>query len=298
MKVAVTTPTGNIGKVVTDRLLQAGADVTLLVRDPAKVKGFTDRGARAVACNLEDGDSVTRATRGAECLFWLTPPNYAAPAFRAYQNRLGRAAAGAVKANGIRRVVHLSSVGAHLESGTGPILGLHDTEQMLAATGASVTNLRPGMFMENHLASLPTILQAGSVFLPVPGGVRANFIATRDVGAIAAARILDAGWSGRHDPELRGPEDLTFDEVAAAIGEALGTPVRHVQVGPEQLRDALAGMGASPDAAKTMAELFDGIASGRLEHTRPPSAETTGATTFAAFAREVMAPAARAAAPR
>ncbi|HMB70326.1 MAG TPA: NAD(P)H-binding protein, partial [bacterium] len=177
MKVAVTTPTGNIGSVVTDKLLAAGADVTLLVRDPGKVKAFADRGAKAVAGSLDDAEYVTLATRGADCLFWLTPPNYAAPDFRGYQNEVGRCAAAAVKSNGISRVVHLSSLGAHLDSGTGPILGLRDIEGMFADTGAHVTNLRPGMFMENHLMSLPTILEAGSVFLPVPGTLRANFIA-------------------------------------------------------------------------------------------------------------------------
>lgn len=298
MKVAVTTPTGNIGRVLTDKLLEAGAEVTLLVRDPAKVKGFTDRGARAFAGSQEDGEFVTQATRGADCLFWLTPPSFTAPKFREYQNRLARNGAAAVKANGIGRVVVLSSVAAHLDAGTGPILGLRDTERMMAETGAHVTNLRPNSFMENFLMSLPTILQAGSVFLAVPGGHRARFIATRDIGAMAAARILDSGWTGGHDLELHGPENLSYDEVAAAIGEALGSPVRHVPVTLDQTREALAGMGASPDAAATFVELYDGIARGRVAGTQPAGPANTGKTTFAAFAREVLVPAARAAAAR
>ena len=80
MKVAVTTPTGNIGRVVTDKLLDAGADVTLLVRDPGKVRAFTERGAETEAGSLDDGEYVKKATAGAECLFWVTPPNYAATA--------------------------------------------------------------------------------------------------------------------------------------------------------------------------------------------------------------------------
>jgi uncharacterized protein YbjT (DUF2867 family) len=241
---------------------------------------------------------VKRATAGADCLFWVTPPSFTAPDFRRYQNGLGRNAAAAVKANGIARVVHLSSVGAQLDAGTGPILGLHDTEAMLAETGAHVTNLRPGSFMENHLMSLPTILQAGSVFLPVPGDRPHNFIATRDIGAMASARILDSGWTGRHDLELRGPEDLTHDEAAAVIGKALGIPVRHVVVTSEQTREALMGMGASPSVAAAFVELYEGIGNGILEHTQRATPETTGSTTFAEFARDVMAPAAQAAAAR
>ncbi|HMB71654.1 MAG TPA: thioesterase domain-containing protein, partial [bacterium] len=113
--------------------------------------------------------------------------------------------------------------------------------------------------------------------------------------AMAAARILDSGWTGRHVPELRGPEDLTFDEVAATIGDALGRKVAHVRVTADQMREALAGMGASPNAADTMVELYEGITAGRLDHTLPGTPETTGPTTVAEFARTVMAPAAQAA---
>jgi uncharacterized protein YbjT (DUF2867 family) len=246
---------------------------------------------------LEDAEFVKRATRSVDCLFWLTPPNFGAADFRAYQNVLARSAAGAVRANGIARVVFVSSLGAQHSSGTGPILGLHDTEKMLTAAAPDVTCLRPGMFMENHLNSLASIRQAKSVFLPIPGAATARFIATRDIGEMAAKRILDTGWRGHEVRELHGPDELSFDGAAAAISEALGERVTHVQVTLEQTREALLGMGASPSVAAAYVEMFEGAMRGLLEPTQRPAPETTGKTTFARFAREVLAPAFRTAAP-
>ncbi|MGQ0722109.1 MAG: NmrA family NAD(P)-binding protein [Candidatus Eiseniibacteriota bacterium] len=297
MKVAVTTPTGHIGGVVTDALLRAGADVVLLVRDPAKVKGFTARGAAAQAGSLEDAEFVRRATRATDCLFWVTPPSFGAADFRGYQNVLGRSAAAAVRANRIARVVLVSSLGAQHASGTGPILGLHDTEKLLTGAAPHVTCLRPGMFMENHLNSIEAVRQAKSVFLPIPGSWTTRFIATRDIGEMAAKRVLDTGWRGHEIRELHGPEELSFDGAAAALSEALGERVTHVQVTLEQTREALLGMGASPSVAAAYVELFEGAARGLLEPTQPPTPETTAKTTFARFAHEVLAPAVRGAAP-
>lgn len=293
MKIAVTTPTGHIGSVLTGKLLDAGAEVTLLARKPEKVKSFTDRGARAVQGTLDDAEYVEKATRGADALFWLTPPSFAAHDFRAYQNEIARSGARAARANSIPRVVHLSSLGAHRSEGTGPILGLHDAEAMFDEAAKNVTHLRPGMFMENHLNTLESIRTANSVFLPISGDFTARFIATRDIAGFAARRLLDGGWSGKSVQELHGPERLTFDQVAALISEAAGQPVAHVPVGRDQTIEALVGMGASPNVAETMAELYDGARKGLLEPTQPLTPERTGSTRFAEFAREVLVPALR-----
>jgi uncharacterized protein YbjT (DUF2867 family) len=297
MKVAVTTPTGHIGGVVTDALLRARAEVVLLVRDPAKVKPFAARGASLQTGSLEDADFVKRATQGVDCLFWVTPPNFGAADLRGFQNVLARSAAGAVQGNRIGRVVLLSSVGAQHASGTGPILGLHDTEKMLRAAAPDVTCLRPGMFMENHLNSVESIRQAKSVFLPIPGAATTRFIGTRDIGEIAAKRIQDGSWRGHHAVELHGPELLSFDGAASAISSALGERVTHVQVTLEQTREALLGMGASPSVAAAYVELFEAAARGLLEPTQPLAPETTGRTTFQTFARDVLEPAIRGVAP-
>ena len=131
MRVTVTTPTGHIGSVVARQLLDAGAEVVLPVRHPEKVAGLAERGAKVMKGTLADAAFLTEACRGVDALFWVTPPDLAAPDYLAHYAALGRSAATAVKESGITQVVNLSSVGAHLKEGTGPIKGLYPIEKML-----------------------------------------------------------------------------------------------------------------------------------------------------------------------
>lgn len=293
MRIAITAPTGNVGAPLVARLLEAGAgeDLVLLARHPAKLAGAAARGATVRTGSLEDAGFVVDATEGADVLFWLTPPNYAAPDLRAHYNALGRNAVRAVEAHRIPRVVHLSSIGAQLERGTGPIVGLHDVEALLDAACPNVTHLRPAAFFQNFLWQVPSMRGMGAIFMPVAGGARGAMVDTRDVAAAAAQRLLDGGWSGRSTRGLHGPADVSYDEAAAVISSATGRRVAHVQVPPEQAREALLGLGMSPGAAEAMLELYRGIDDGTIVAEEPRSAETTTPTPFADFAREVLKPA-------
>jgi len=291
MNIVVTAPTGNVGARLTEHLLGAGEAVTLLARQPGKVSHYAARGARVEQGDLSDTRFVTEATRGADALFWLTPPDLAKPDLRAYQNRLGQIAAGAVRANGIPRVVNLSSTGAHQSHGTGPVKGLHDVEHALDATGASVVHLRPTFFMENLFLSLDGIREAGAVFLPVPGPTRVPMVATRDIAAAAARLLRDATWSGRRVLHLWGPQDHTFDETAAILASALGRPVAHVAVTPAQMVAALTGRGLSAHIAEQYAELYGALESGHLLAGLTAEPELRGETTLAQFAADTLRPA-------
>ncbi|HZM17743.1 MAG TPA: NAD(P)H-binding protein [Candidatus Krumholzibacteria bacterium] len=296
MQVVVNTPTGNIGRLVTEKLLQAGCEPTLLARHPEKVRDFAARGATVLEGHLEDEAFVARATRGAELLFWLTPPHPTAPSVRAFQNHLGRIAAAAVREHRIPRVVHLSSYGAHLESKTGPILGLRETEKMLDDAAHNVLHLRPGMFMENHLGSIESMQQVRKIFLPAAGGTRFPAVATRDVAAVAAERILNTSWTGHQVLEIFGPAPVSFDEAARTISDALGQPITHVQVSREQATQVLTGKGMSGDFVNGFLELLESLESGHLAPD-PRAPKRTMPTSFADFARDVIAPLVRSGAP-
>lgn len=287
--VVVNTPSGNIGCPLTERLLAAGCALTLLTRHPDKVRGFAARGATVQNGDLEDEDFVIASTRGADVLFWLTPPNMVTANVREYQNKIGRIAAQAVRTNRISRVVHLSSYGAHLDVGTGPILGLRDNEAFFNRAVPDVVHLRPGMFMENFLASLPTIRQLRKVFLPIAGTTQVPFIATRDIAVVAAERILEPSWRGQQVLEIFGPSPVSFDEAARCIGDALGETVTHVQVTRAQAYQALTGMGMSADAANGFLDIYAAVESGHLAPDLRAAKRTTP-TSFAAFAREILGP--------
>ncbi len=292
MKIAITTPTGHVGSAVADFLLDLGGDVhvKLLGRRPEKMAGFVRRGAEMAIGAQDNADYLVQATQDVDALFWVTPPGYGSDNLRAFQNRLGKAAATAIRINRIPRVVNLSSIGAELESGAGPICGLHDVEGLLDEAGGSTTHLRPGFFFENLLWQLDSIKNSGTFSLPVSGSRRYPMIATRDIGRVAAERLADGSWTGQSVNELHGPAELSFDEVAEILSEALGRTIDFVQCGRQQMRQAIIERGVSENAANAMLEMYDAVESGRLRPTQPRLRQTATPTALAEFARSVMLP--------
>ncbi|MCH7824384.1 MAG: NAD(P)H-binding protein [Acidobacteria bacterium] len=290
MRIVVSTPTGNVGRVATEKLLEAGAEVVVIHRDPASVEGFASRGAEVRRGTIDDPASLTAATEGADALLWVTPGVPNAVNLRATQNDFGAAAAAAIQANDIPRVVNISGVGAHHDAGTGPIAGLHDVEEMLDATGAAVLHLRPAYFFENYVPQVQVINAMGAIMLPVSGDRSLPMISASDIGVAAADELLDESWSESSIRGLHGPADLTFDEAAAAISAAIGRQVSHTRIDEMQARMGLSMLGLGQGTIDAMIELYNAIESGHLTPAEPRTDETTTATTIAEWAAEVMAP--------
>ncbi|MCU0611954.1 MAG: NmrA family NAD(P)-binding protein [Candidatus Eisenbacteria bacterium] len=291
MRILVTASSGNIGSKLTSRLLDAGANVTLIARNPQKVAAFKERGAAVAQGSLADQGFVTDVMKGMSAVFWLTPPNSSSDDFRGYQRRLGAIAAEAIEVSGVPRVVNLSSVGAQHGHSCGPVNGLHDVEQAINAAAPNVTHLRPGAFMENYLGSVGTIRTASSAFLPVAGSARIPTVATRDIADAAARVILDGSWTGQRVMTVFGPQELSFDEMASTVSSLIGRPVKHVPVTPEQARESLVKMGIGEDMARQYVELYQSFESGFITRGLPPQPDMRGPTTFAQFARELILPA-------
>ena len=288
MKIAINTPNGNIGRALANHLIDAGQELVLLTRSPDKTKPLAQRGAIVHEGTLDDETFVLRATKGVDTLFWLMPGNYAAADFRGEQTKMGRIGTRVVIENKIPRIMTLSSAGAQLSEGTGPILGLHDFEKKIDATAAQITHLRPNYFMENFLQSLPTIASDGMIYLPVPGSTTFPMIATVDIANAAADRILEENWEKHTVIELAGPEHVSQDTAAATIGTVLGRDVKHMQIGEADFRGAMAEFGVSDSAANCFLEMYDGFAKGTIVHETSPR---TTATTFETFASNVIKPA-------
>jgi uncharacterized protein YbjT (DUF2867 family) len=241
VKIVVTTPTGHVGSRVVQLLLQAGVRPTLLARRPARLDPRVIERADVVQADQADADAVVRATRDADALFWLAPDTADPDADPvAWYAQLGANAARAVTENGIARTVFLSSTGAEMRSGAGAIDGLARTEELLNATGASVLHLRCGYFFTNlDLDSLRhgVVRAAAAVDYSLP------WVDPRDIGDVAAARLLSGAWSGRHVQAVHGPEDLTLTQVAEILTEALGRPIQAETISEDAQRRSMRSAG-------------------------------------------------------
>ena len=290
MKIAVTTPAGHVGNAVAECLLDCGGDVQvkLLGRRPDKLRAFLNRGAEIGIGSQDDTEYLVRETKDIDALFWVTPPGYGSDNLRAFQNRLGKAAAMAVRTNRIPRVVNLSSIGADMASGAGPISGLHDVEEQLNEAAYDIVNLRPGFFFENLLWQIDTIRKWGRISLPLSGAMRYPMIAARDIGRAAAEKLTNPGWSGRNVCELHGPADLCFNEVAQILADVLNRKIVYIKCDPQELRQNALDSGMSENAADSMLEMYAAAESGKLKTLQPRSAETTTPTTLKEFAHDTL----------
>jgi len=277
----VTAPTGHVGSRVAQLLVQAGTRPVLLVRDPDRL----DPGLRAAAevrlVDLADPESLRTATKGVDAAFWLDGVGESAPDPIAASTAFGAAAAAAVEANDIGRNVFVTSGGAELRHGAGNIDGLAAIEVALDGTGADVTHLRCGYFFTNLLMDLDG-LRAGRLTGTRDPAEQTAWVDPRDIGEVAAARLLADGWSGRQVQGVHGPQDLSFAEVAAILTEVLGRPIGYTQVSDDDMREQLRGAGL-PDA---VVEGIVGMTIGTrdLVPEQPREFVTTTPTTLGAWA--------------
>ena len=287
MAIAITTPTGNVGQQVTELLLAKGADLILLVRDASKLSDSVKQQVKIFSGAIADPAFVIEATRGAEALFWVSPVNFNSPNVLAWYEDLARSAAKAVQTNNIARVVNLSSVGAHLDTGLGPISGLHTVEKLLDETTTNIVHLRPDYFMENYFHQLEPLQTQSNIFLPLSGEQSFRQIATYDIAQVAADLLLDTSWQGRSIVGLQGAANISFDEAAAIISELLGKTITHKQISYEQFGDALIAQGATPDVAFQYSQMWKGLSHPDFKPAQPSSLKTMP-TTFAEFARNSL----------
>jgi uncharacterized protein YbjT (DUF2867 family) len=295
MRIVVNTPNGNIGRSLVETLLARGAEVTLIARNPEKVRDFAARGARVVQGSIDDREVLDRAFEGAGAVFWLTPPGMR-PDAHEWAIATARTAAEAVRRRDVKRVVLLSSVGAQSGPGVGPVGALLDIEKAFRAAAPDVVSLRAGFFMENLFRSLDTIVKAGAIFSPTPADKKSPTVASRDIAAMAAEELL-ASTPGHRTRGVHGPVDLSPREQAAILTEVLGFPVAYVEVPVEAAEKGMVDAGVPAFAAASFADMYRGIIDGRMDPAEPRSAETTTPTTFAEFARDVLRPAVLAALP-
>ncbi len=281
---------GNTGRVVAGALLDRGEKVRVVGRDARKLAPLVARGAEAAVGDATDAAFLARAFAGAESAYTLIPPDVRAPDFRAYQDRIGEATVQALRQAGVKRVVFLSSVGAELPAGTGPIAGLHAQEERLRKLGVAVLLLRPGYFFENLHASLPIIRHQGVNGGAIAPDVKMAMIATRDIGAAAAAAMTTRDFTGVEVRNLLGPRDLSMAEATRILGAAIGKPdLAYVQFPYEAFAAALTQGGLSADLARLYAEMSRAFNDGlvKVEGGRTPASTTP--STFESFAGELAA---------
>ena len=247
--------TGRVGSTAARQLLSAGAEVRVLVRRRADADDWEAQGAGARLVSLNDRSTLTEALTGCTGFFALLPFDLTVDDLDEHADRLVESIAGAVADADVPHVVLLSSGGADLVEGTGPITGLHLMEAALKSTGTVLSALRSGHFQEKLADVLDTAREsgiypvfAGSADVPIP------MVATADLGAVAAS-ILQSPPSRSEAIDVLGPA-YSERAVAAVLGRALGRELTIELIPEEAWADVLTEAGFRSHIAASLAELY------------------------------------------
>ena len=264
MKVVVTGSLGNISKPLATELVQRGHQVTVISSNAGKQKDIEALGAKAAIGTLEDIDFLVQTFTGADAVYAMVPPNFAELDPVAYYSRLANNYAAAIRQSGIKHLVHLSSYGAHLEKGTGFILGAHYAERIFnELPNVGITHLRAGFFYTNLYRFIDMIKGAGFLAANYGGDDKLILVHPTDIAAAAAEEIETAG-TGKKIRYVVSDEH-TANEVALIIGTAIGKPdLKWILLSDEQMREGLEKQGMPARLIEKFIEMGASAHSGAL----------------------------------
>jgi uncharacterized protein YbjT (DUF2867 family) len=268
MNYVITGSIGHISKPIVEKLKTAGHFVTVITSSAAKVKDIENLGAKAAVGSVEDATFLKNTMAGAQAVYLMIPPNWALKgSWGDYQKKVIHNYIDAVKINGIKHVVFLSSIGAHLGKGTGPVDGISAAEWYLnQQKNINVKILRPSYFYYNLLGMIPMIKNMnimGSNF----GGSKEKLVLTHtsDIAEVAAAELLGLKFKG-HSIRYIASDERHPKEIAEVLSKAIGKPgIPWVEFKDEDALNGMLQAGLPAEIAKAYVEMGASLREGKMQ---------------------------------
>jgi uncharacterized protein YbjT (DUF2867 family) len=289
--IVVTTPTGLIGRQIVDHLLKTGEPIRLITRDPSRLAPQVRDRVEVVEGSHDDLDVVTRAFTGADSVFWITPPNLRAASVDAAFVDFTRPACEAIKTQGVKRVVGVTVLGrGHpMADHAGIITGSLKMDDLIAGTGVAYRAMMLPSFMDNTLRQAESIRRRSMFFSPLDGDLKVPTCATRDIASVAAQLLLDSTWNGQDHIPLLGPEDLSFNGMAAVMSEVLDRSIHFQQISLKAYKQEILKSGASEAMAQGLVDTMLAKAQGvGIAHVAPRESTPSTPTSFHQWCEEVL----------
>jgi uncharacterized protein YbjT (DUF2867 family) len=268
MKYVITGGAGNISKPLAEKLLAAGHQVTVIGRNKTNLKPLTDQGAVAAIGSVDDVDFLKKTFADADAVYTMVPPRYDVTGnWKDIIEQVGKNYATAIRSGTVKYVVNLSSIGAHLPDGCGPVTGLHRVEEALnELPEVNIKHLRPSYFFSNLLANTGMVKNMniiGSNF----GGANFKLVLTdtNDIADAAAEELLHLSFTG-HSVRNIASDERTTDEIAKRIGAVVGKPeLPWLVFTDDQAMGGMVQSGLTEEVAKNYTEMGHAIHSGMMQ---------------------------------
>ncbi|MEP6805146.1 MAG: NAD(P)H-binding protein [Flavobacterium sp.] len=292
MKITITGSLGNISKPLAQELVQNGHEVTVISSSNDKQAEIETLGASAAIGSVEDVAFLTQAFIGADAVYCMIPrANYFDPNLDldAFTHTIGNNYAEAITKSGVKRVVFLSSIGAHLENNSGIIQRYNEIEAVLNQLDVSITFMRPTSFFYNLLAYIPLIKSQGIIAANYGADRMIPWVSPNDIALAIAEEIV----TPLDEKKVRyvSSEELTGHETAQILGNAIGKPdLKWVLTTDEETLNGLVNVGMQPKIAQGLVEMYAGLYNGLLaaDYIKNKPAQM-GQTKLADYAKEFAA---------
>jgi len=231
--VLVTGATGNTGSALIQELARRAVPYRAMVRAESDAARLASPATSVAVADFDDEKSIASALARVRRAYLVTPSSQRA---QAQQIRFAELAAAA----GVEHLVVLSQLGAELDSPVRFLRYHAAVERRVAELGLGYTFLRPNLYFQGLFAFAPVIAADGRFGAPI-GDAPVSAIDVRDIGAVAAAVLSEAGHAGQ-TYTLTGPRPVTHAEMAQALTAATGRQVSFTDVPPEDFAASLAGI--------------------------------------------------------
>jgi uncharacterized protein YbjT (DUF2867 family) len=266
MKIIVTGSLGNVSKPLAETLVQKGHEVTVISSKKEKQKDIEAIGATAAIGKLEDVDFLLATFAGADAVYTMVPPaNYFDQKFDLLDHyfTIGSNYKEAIKQSGIKRVVNLSSFGAHLQERAGILAGSRSVEKLLNELPADtiITHIRPTSFYTNMYGYVEMIKNTGFIAANYGADKIIPWVSPEDIAA-AITEEFSITHIGRKVRYVAS-EELTGYETAKVLGDAIGKPdLQWILIEDEQVQTRLKAAGMNPKVADDLVEMFSSFYKG------------------------------------
>jgi len=291
MKYVLTGSIGHITKPIAQALVAANNSVSIITSKETNKQAIETLGATALVGSVEDVNFLENSFAGADAVYLMIPPKFTVTDWLGYQQAVADNYVQALQTNGIKQVVVLSSVGAHMGKGAGPVDGLAYLESKLSEyPEVNAVYLRPSYFYYNLFAQATLLKHAGIMGSTQPATHKLVLTHTTDIADAAIAALQNVSFEGKKVQYIASDE-ATWQEITAALSIAVGKEnIPFVEFSDEQSYAGMLQAGLSEVLANGYKEMGIALRSGEMEAdywaNRPA---TLGKVKLADFAKEFAA---------
>lgn len=296
MNIVLTGSIGNIGKPLTKELVDKGHSVTVISSNEKRREAIEALGAKVAIGSMFDADFLTKTFTGADIVYLMETMEAAGDLFDKSIDFIGKISEiglqykTAVERSGVKKIIHLSSIGAHTDKGTGIIVFHYHVEQLLKQLpdDIAIKFIRPVGIYFNMFSFINTIKNKGAIISNWGGDRKEPWVSPLDIAGVVAEET-EKPFEGR-TVRYVASDEVSPNEIAKALGEAIGKPdLQWKLISDEELLKSWLDIGFNEQVAKGFVETQASQGSGVVYEDYYQNQPVLGKVKLTDFAKEFAA---------